>query len=353
MHSKILNLKSSDTRSLLTQTENRYLNSIGNYYTTILPIQRVFVDSAWYNLTTTEQANYPISNLTNSNFSITNETKINTVINPVFGTRKMSGITISMTAPFGVYATYNNIAIMFNKLNTNYMSRLKTDSLQLVFRHKTVEANSKFMTIRFNSQYANVVVSNTSGTTLFTTDFYAPSIDNGMVLLDETIMYNIFGTENVNKVDYHIDIFIDSPSSASEVFAISNVFIGNSINFYAEENLNYKKKNLNQYKINKRTGKTFTQINSNLKELKIKYSNLLNEDVLNNAKNFYDLNKDAPMLVFPFNNYNENYTYNLDSLNWQKLNYELGGMYYISNDLDITNNVFDSFEYELELVEYK
>lgn len=356
MHSKILNLNYTDNKVYQNRIQPQYMNFIG--VSTISPLAKILKeDGTFGSILTTELTNFPLSNIKDS-YSITKEGKTSVYTAstewPSF-TQYFSGITLNLTTPSYETTTFSNICIMLNKLNKTYINKLKASNINFAvcFRHKTTESLSRIIYFELNQQSGLVNAVSPAGTTIFSSNYYFTDLDSGIIMLDETLLYNVLGSENISYNTYYIDIYTVSPSTSMTNFAVANIFVGNSINFYADENLEFVNENLNKYSINTRTGKTFTELNSSLKSLTLDFTNLYSSELLSDLNNWIEYNKDAPMIVLPFNNYNNNYTYDSESLKWQKLNFKLGSLYYIADDIKIKNTTYDVFDHAIKFKEFK
>ena len=367
MKSKILNLIGSNT----LQNDNKPLVKYMNKYImqSVVPLNRVNYDGVMTNITTTEVTNYPITN-TKNNYSIYKEAKLNyTSLTSAGFTANYSGITINPYALGTLSSTeraINNITILLNKDDKTYMNNLKTKTnlgFKVVFRRIALETPASTYNLYISLIGNGIEIRKGDTTLVYQSSNYYIDLENGIISIDEEILYKIFGTKTVDlyDLDYIIDIYLEaSGSSASNIipFQYSKIFIGQSIDFFADEGIEYTLKNLNSFNSAKRSGYTTIQINNTLKNLKLNFDNLYSYEITSLLYDLIKLNKNTPVIVLPYcnpTNYPDSYSepYNSESKQWLKLNYELGGLYYIANDLEIKNSTYDVFSTKLELVEYK
>lgn len=361
MHSKILNLNYRDEKDLLNKTATKYINYVSNL-AKVEPMNHIWDEfGVRVNITQlTELPNYPISNITNS-YHIDKESKVSyyTTTTEFAGFHQnISGISIT---PFfygpkeSDQNTFNCIALQFNKFNKSYMTYLENNGITIILVDKSNDSLSKRIFFKSVGLADTVTVTTMGGTSIYSSRFnYASFKENGLLIIDESLLFNIFGSENITTANYNIDIYCQNPVANGIInMGISNIFMGNSINFFPEENLNYTNNNLNVVSFNKRTGRTFGENNESLKNLSFSLGNLYSQEIIDDLANWIKLNKNSPMLVFPYNHYNSDHSFDAESLKWTKLNYEMGGLFYISKDVKINNSNYDVFNTTLDLIEYK
>ena len=367
MKSKILNMIGTNT----LQKDNKPLTKYMNKYISLstVPLNRVSYDGTMTNITTTEIANYPITN-TKNNYSIYKEAKLNyTALTSAGFTQNFTGIT---TTPFALSSLIsadrqvNNITILLNKDDKTYMNNLKTKNglgLVIVFRRYAAETSATTYNFFISLQGNGIEIRKQDTTLIYSSANYYVDLENGIINIGEELIYKVFGTASIDlyDLDYIIDIYLTASGlTAANIipFQFSKIFIGHSFDFYANEAVDFVLKDLNVYTQSKRTGFTTLQQNNTVKSLKLDFKTLYSEELLDIMYNIIKINRNTPFIVLPYNNYTEypsvgSEPFTAESKKWQKLNYEMGGLYYIQNDFKIKNPEYDVWDTEIDLLEYK
>ena len=348
MKSKILNL-SYTLNGISSEVQNsKYLNILNN--SSMLSVIPKSPNGATISLTAS--TDYPLSNITSS-FSITKEARVNSVLSSGY---YVSGIRVTLpTSYLSGQDTFNTIFVNINKLNKTYLNNFKS-----TLAYGPVEKYFYFVAFRLKSSIgtvAKLLEFKNDGLyidgSLFTYE-YPVNLSEGNILIDQALIEHLFSVSSLNTDDYVIDIGIkgnELTTSAIDM-SISNIFIGNSFDFYVDENMEYNKNNLNEFVSAKRTGKSFIQKNDSLKSLKATFDLMTTEEALENLNDWFLANKDNPIVFFPFCD-SQIVDISGTEKHHKKMNLEIGGLYYISKDLTLKNSKYDVYSFALELKEYK
>lgn len=366
MKSIILNLRNTqDFAKTYSDIDYLYLNRVRNTGGSTITLMDYNVYDR-YAITPVALADYPLTNLLS--YSTTLEARSGNVI--AGGNFNISGISFRMASD-GLGSTANTIYANINKLNKQYTKKFITGTGNydyfVALRLKALPTTVVGMLIFKNNN--KVVIRTGTGVSLQErTIDYISNIQEGNLLVTSALLKCLgVGTVEAGAGSFAVgstivDIGIISQGISGQTnldCSISNVFIGNSVDIFPAEEMEFVKKNLNKWDNSPRVGKTFLQKNESEKRCKLKIELMEAYESNFNMKNIYNANKDSPLAFFPFNTIIQgNHTPDTEAklladIEFGKQNLEVGGMYFISNDLALQNPNYDVYSVETELTEYK
>lgn len=356
MKSIILNMSQNKALQALRQDEYKYLNQL-NSGATITPIAQDFWDfSGHAAISTSVVSGYPLSRIRDS-YSTTLEAKT-TMVERVGSGYKTGGITIEMPASTALrpgQEYFNTIYININKLNKPYLENFryasnadeadgKISMYFVVLRRKDSPTNYKMFYFTPDSVFAL----DHNGNSLLSKQFAQCNIPEGNILIDSTLLKAVMGSDPLLTTNYIIDIGIMSVGKTHD-FSVSNIFIGNSFDFYLNEGYKFKNNNLSKITYGERSGKNFLEKNESTKSVSNKFEIMTDLESNQYTSAIFLDNKDLPIAFFPYCD-----TLNDNTLKeHSKLNVLQGGMYMITADYQSENSFYNVFDFELTLTEYK
>lgn len=353
MKSIILNLRQdADNYPAKNDLDTTYANLVNSKATiTVMPRDPVTNDL----ITVTNLTDYPISNLTNS-YSTTKEVRTrNTMSYP-----KTNGISISPVASYLTQATFNTIYININKLNKTYIKNFQKNQLPIggnfyymvSLRSRSAPTAGRVCSMLFKDN--NTVVVRASTTSEYEYN-YKTNLQEGNILITEELLKAALVSLPLNTEDYIFDFCIRhyGDDAYNLDFSVSNIFIGNSIDFFVNEGFKFQNNNLTVFENSKRVGKTFIQKNESIKSCKIDLDLLTVKQSNGFYNNLFKSAKDTPIVFFPFVEDDLLQDNNEDKFDFSMQNMEVGGLYYISKDFEFDNQYFNVYNISLDLIEYK